>query len=117
MSYFNELAGKPQNWSKYLLGSNIDWGQDFYELKNWCEKHPEKKPLFISVESAISPDKHNIEHNGNVPETLENGWMLISVNLLNDQTEKYKWLKKYEPIGMIGYSIWIYHIKNDVALE
>jgi hypothetical protein len=83
MSYFNELAGKPQNWSKYLLGSNIDWGQNFYELKNWCEKYPEKKPRYISVESAISPDNHNIEHNGNVPETPENGWILISVNLLN----------------------------------
>ncbi|MDR2705661.1 MAG: glycosyltransferase family 39 protein [Planctomycetaceae bacterium] len=110
MSYFNELAGKPQNRSKYLLGSNIDWGQDFYELKNWCEKHPEKKPRYITVESAISPDKLGIEHDGNVPETPENGWILISVNLLNDQTEKYKWLKKYEPIGMIGYSIYIYHV-------
>jgi hypothetical protein len=117
MSYFNELAGKPQNWSKYLLGSNIDWGQDFYELKNWCEKYPEKNPRYISVESAISPDKLGIEHNGNVPETPVNGWILISVNLLNDQTEKYKWLKKYEPIDMIGYSIWIYHIENDVTLE
>ncbi|MDR0610887.1 MAG: glycosyltransferase family 39 protein, partial [Planctomycetaceae bacterium] len=48
MSYFNELAGKPQNWSKYLLGSNIDWGQDFYELKKYCEKHSEMKPLFIT---------------------------------------------------------------------
>jgi hypothetical protein len=36
MSYFNELAGKPENWSKYLLGSAIDWGgQDLYELKVW----------------------------------------------------------------------------------
>jgi hypothetical protein len=117
MSYFNELAGKPQNWSKYLLGSNIDWGQDFYELKNWCEKYPEKKPRYISVESAMSPDKHNIEHDGNVPETPENGWILISVNLLNDQTEKYKWLKKYEPIGMIGYSIWIYQVKENTVSE
>ncbi|MDR3197822.1 MAG: hypothetical protein LBU34_08155, partial [Planctomycetaceae bacterium] len=74
--------------------------------------HPEKKPRYITVESAISPDKLGIEHNGNVPETQENGWILISVNLLNDQTEKYKWLKKYEPIGMIGYSIWIYHIQD-----
>ncbi|MDR0610137.1 MAG: hypothetical protein LBG58_08510, partial [Planctomycetaceae bacterium] len=104
--------GKPQNWSKYLLGSNIDWGQDFYELKKYCEKHSEMKPLFITVESTISLDKLGIEHDGNVPETPENGWILISVNLLNDKTEKYKWLQKYEPISMIGYSIWIYHIQD-----
>jgi hypothetical protein len=28
LSYFNELAGGPQNGSKHLLGSNLDWGQD-----------------------------------------------------------------------------------------
>ncbi len=35
ISYMNELAGGTKNWPKCLLGSNIDWGQDLYELKDW----------------------------------------------------------------------------------
>ena len=53
MSYFNELAGKSTNYPKYLLGSNIDWGQDAYALKKWVDKHPEARPLYISYTSPI----------------------------------------------------------------
>jgi hypothetical protein len=112
MSYFNELAGNPPQWSKYLLGSNIDWGQDLYELKTWYEKHLNAKPLYITIEPSIPPDKLGIERDGEVPEIPQEGWMLMGVNRLNDQTEKYDWLKKYKPIGMIGDSIWIYQIKG-----
>ncbi len=45
MSCFNELAGGPQNGDKYLLDSNLDWGQDVFYLKRWWEQHPEDAPL------------------------------------------------------------------------
>ena len=35
MSYFNELAGGPENGHNYLVDSNIDWGQDLLELRDW----------------------------------------------------------------------------------
>ena len=35
LSYFNESIGGPRNGTKHLLGSNIDWGQDFRYLKAW----------------------------------------------------------------------------------
>lgn len=34
LSYFNEVVGGPLNGSEYLLGSNVDWGQDLCYLKN-----------------------------------------------------------------------------------
>jgi hypothetical protein len=112
ISYFNELAGKPQNWSKYLLGSNIDWGQDFYELKNWCEKYPEKKPLFITIESGIPLHKLDIKNVNEVPIEPTNGWIIISVNILYNNDGKYDWLKKREPVDRIGYSLWVYQINE-----
>ena len=115
MSYFNELAGKPINYPKYLLGSNIDWGQDAYALKAWVEKHPEasppdKKALYISYSSPISLEKLGIKTEGTVPMEPTAGWMLVGVNELFTKEKKLDWLFQHEPVDMIGYSIWIYHI-------
>jgi hypothetical protein len=112
MSYFNELAGKPKNYPQYLLGSNIDWGQDSYELKNYCEKHSEMKPLFITTESGISPSKLGIKNVHEVPFEPTNGWIIIGTNILYSKEGKYDWLKKKEPVARIGYSLWVYQINE-----
>jgi len=33
LAYFNEIAGGPANGHRYLLGSNLDWGQDLLQLR------------------------------------------------------------------------------------
>jgi hypothetical protein len=110
MSYFNELAGQPKNYPKYLLGSNIDWGQDAYALKAWVEKHPEAKPLYVSYQSPISLEKLGIESTRTVPTEPTTGWMVIGVNELFTKEGKLDWIKGHETVGMIGYSIWIYRV-------
>ena len=115
MSYFNELAGKPTNYPKYLLGSNIDWGQDTYALKTWVEKHPEARPLYILYSSPIPLEKLGIASDGVVPTEPSSGWMVIGVNELFTKEGKFDWLKEHEPVAMVGYSIWIYRISVDEA--
>ncbi|MEK6808357.1 MAG: glycosyltransferase family 39 protein, partial [Nanoarchaeota archaeon] len=39
LAYFNELVGGPKNGPKYLLDSNIDWGQDLKGLKDYLDKN------------------------------------------------------------------------------
>jgi 4-amino-4-deoxy-L-arabinose transferase-like glycosyltransferase len=112
MSYFNELAGEPKNYPKYLLGSNIDWGQDAYALKTWVEKHREAKPLYISYHSPISLEKLGIESTGTVPTEPTTGWMVIGVNELFTKEGKLTWLHLHEPVAMIGYSIWVYKVNE-----
>jgi hypothetical protein len=112
MSYFNELAGKPTNYPKYLLGSNIDWGQDAYALKAWIEKHPEAKPLYVSYSSPISLEKLDIESTGTIPTEPTTGWILIGVNELFTKEGKLAWLHQHEPVAMIGYSIWVYTVNE-----
>jgi 4-amino-4-deoxy-L-arabinose transferase-like glycosyltransferase len=116
ISYFNELAGKPKNYPKYLLGSNIDWGQDAYALKAWVEKHPEAKPLYISYSTPIPLEKMGIQSEGTVPTEPTTGWMVVGVNDLFTKEGKLDWLKGHEPVGMIGYSIWIVEVKECDAL-
>lgn len=37
ISYFNELIGSHRNADKFLIDSNLDWGQDLHRLKLWCD--------------------------------------------------------------------------------
>jgi len=112
MSYFNELAGKPKNYPQYLLGSNIDWGQDAYALKTWVEKHPEAKPLYISYSTPIPLEKLGIQSAGAVPTEPTAGWMIVGVNELFRRDGKLDWLKDKEPQKMIGYSIWVVEVSR-----
>ena len=111
MSYFNELAGKPKSYPKYLLGSNIDWGQDAYALKAWVKKHPEAKPLYISYSTPIPLEKLGIKSDGTIPTEPTTGWMVVGVNELFTKDGKLDWLKEKE-VKMVGYSIWIVEIKE-----
>jgi len=40
LSYFNESVGGPKNGAEHLLGSNVDWGQDFRYVARNINKHP-----------------------------------------------------------------------------
>ena len=39
ISYFNELIGSTRNADKFLIDSNLDWGQDLRRLDRWCGEH------------------------------------------------------------------------------
>ena len=39
LAYFNELAGGPDGGWRYLVDSNLDWGQDLYALKGYLARH------------------------------------------------------------------------------
>jgi len=39
LAYFNEFAGKPVNYDKILIDSNLDWGQDLKRLRTWMNKN------------------------------------------------------------------------------
>jgi len=56
MSYFNEIAGGPDNGHAHLVDSNIDWGQDVFFLKKWMDEHPEARPMKVAVADFIAWD-------------------------------------------------------------
>ncbi|HEX6178164.1 MAG TPA: hypothetical protein VF057_07385, partial [Thermoanaerobaculia bacterium] len=36
IGYFNQLIGSHRNADRYLIDSNLDWGQDLWRLDRWC---------------------------------------------------------------------------------
>jgi hypothetical protein len=133
ISYFNELAGGPRHGAKYLLESNIDWGQDLLYLKDWLDRHADVKLDGLAYYSSYPARL------GGVPETPypppgpgseqvrprpsglaldlgpKAGWYALSVNSIRDRSRQFEYFLRFEPAATAGYSIHIYHITPDDA--
>ena len=131
MSFFNLAVGGPKQGRFHLLDSNIDWGQDVLELRNWALTHPEAQPLFVRIAGPFSVELLDIDAQSisqslriEIPDEAYEivhpilpGWYAVSVNdlmgygrplqrrdLVMDQ------LRRLKPTTTIGYSIHIYHV-------
>lgn len=119
IAYFNELAGGPDNGYKYIVDSNLDWGQDLRRLAKFVENPPDGGNIdSIKVDyfgggdvKYYLGDKAEEWHADNGPTT---GWLAVSATFL--QTSRgfpdasYAWLDEYEPVAKMGWSIFVYNI-------
>lgn len=130
LSYFNEIAGGPENGSAHLIGSNIDWGQDLPALKLWLDEHPEARPMHAACFTIIDPTIYGLEKMPLPPVGLalappalrgpRPGYYAISVNALRGAAiggPRYAltYFQRFEPIARAGYSINIYYISPEEA--
>ena len=53
LAYFNELAGGPLNGPRYLVDSNLDWGQDLLRLADYQQRHPGESLKLAYFGSAL----------------------------------------------------------------
>lgn len=110
LAYFNELVG-PQNATKVLADSNIDWGQDLKRLKKWLDDNHVNQPikLYYFWTGHDGPRYYGIDYQPlGENDSTQKGMIVIGVTALEDP--RFNWLKKYQPIATIGYSINIYDI-------
>lgn len=125
LAYFNEIGGGPENGYKYLVDSNLDWGQDLRELKKYMDRNKIKR-VSLSYFGSDSPDRYGIaydwlpsfflynHHPEQMPQIDPNQPLAISVtNLQGTQLgdkEQFKWLLQHEPVARLGYSIFVYDL-------
>ena len=134
LSYFNELAGGPSGGSRYLVDSNIDWGQDLIFLKSWLHENQKDRPLYLAYYGNIRPRYVDFEETHRWPnEFYENqvdgkdALYAISTTLLQGMphlarngghgsgyinSEMLDFFRKKLPVGRAGYSILIYEGPN-----
>lgn len=126
LAYFNELVGGPSQGHKYVVDSNLDWGQDLKRLKNWVEERNIDK-IYVDYFGGSDPEyllknKYAPWWGTRNPEELPKGsYLAISATFLQGGRGKviptieqpegyYLWLNQYKPIAKIGYSIFVYRI-------
>ncbi len=116
LTFFNVFAGGPDAGPKYLLDSNIDWGQDVKRLGRYMEKNGIKKIYFCffgnvdlvryHIDSEAIPDD---------PETID-GYVAISATPLYGlyvPKDEFLWLRNRKPTAIIGHSIYLYDMRKN----
>jgi 4-amino-4-deoxy-L-arabinose transferase-like glycosyltransferase len=120
LAYFNEAAGGPSRGHRYLLDSNIDWGQDLATLAEYLAErgNPAVRLAYFGPEK---PEDHGIRSRRLEECRPLKGLVAISTNvreglyklhgpLGTPEPGCYDWLKAYEPVAYLGYSIFVYDI-------
>jgi hypothetical protein len=114
LAYFNELIGGPDQGYKYLLDSNIDFGQDFKPLADYLHRNNIKK-IKLSYFGQDTCANRGIECE-ELSCSPQAGILAVSVNNLvglNPREAKcLAWLRDFKPIAKIGHSIFVYDIQE-----
>jgi len=110
LSYFNEIAGGPDNGWRYLRDSNIDWGQDLPALSEYLKENGideitlayfgEDLPAEYGVSALSFTEAEYAKPKDKI--------YAISVQYL----DSVKWTKDYIPSAKAGYSIFIYDFRD-----
>ena len=62
LAYFNSFVGGSCNGYKYLVDSNLDWGQDLKGLKPWLDRHnTNAEPVHLSYFGTAQPSYYRIQ--------------------------------------------------------
>jgi hypothetical protein len=109
LSYFNEIAGGPDNGWRYLRDSNIDWGQDLPLLKEYMNKKGIKE-IKLAYFGEGMPEQYAIKHKGifgKEKKMPKDDIYAVSVNSL----DSIEWTKQHKPVAKAGCSIFIYDLR------
>lgn len=126
LAYFNEYAGGPAGGRYHLLDSNLDWGQDLRALKAWLDEH-EIDDVGLAYFGMVPPRALGIDYH--VPSRVPSpGWYAVSVNFVMGRPHtirnpdgtlrpadigEFGWLRAFEPVAHVGYSIDVYHVSAE----
>lgn len=117
LPYFNEVIGS-KNGYKWIVDSNVDWGQDLKRLTKFVEDNKIEK-IHLDYFGGGSPkyylgDKYEPWWSSRFPE--EWGWYAVSVTPFQTSFEhpktSYNWLSKYELVEVVGNSIMVYKVEK-----
>jgi hypothetical protein len=129
LTFFNEIAGGPDNGYKILVDSNLDWGQELIGLREYMTQenipsvklsyHGTADPMAYGVVYEPLPSyPYNQWTSDTVPDILLNpprGVYAISVNNLQGLRFKnhdlYATFRERKPDAIVGHSIFIYRIE------
>jgi hypothetical protein len=122
------LAGGPDGGWRYLVDSNLDWGQDLGGLKLWMDEN-DVPEVWLSYFGEARPDYYGIAYTGLdsfpprlmdvqarpfAPQNPAPGIYAISATNLQGvhfaNHEQFSWFRSREPIGKIGYSIFLFEV-------
>jgi len=117
LAYFSELVGGADNGYKYLVDSNLDWGQDLKNLK-WHMDARGIRTVYLSYFGTADPSYYGIDFAAMpecapAPDAPTAYYAISATSLQNVYAQgdgSSHWLAQYEPLDKVGYSIFVYRL-------
>lgn len=127
LAYFNELVGGPDQGYRYVVDSNLDWGQDLRRLRAYLDERGIDR-IKLSYFGMARPERYGIEYDP-LPMPLPSspsdfsplnpgpGVYAISASNLQllEDPDVFDWFRRRQPTAKIGYSIFIYDVVDQLA--
>lgn len=131
LAFFNAVAGGPDNGDRFLVDSNLDWGQDLPGLVRYVREQGLER-IYLSWFGAAHPEAYDLPFHplpgfwrfqgepaayGFNPYAPAPGVYAISVTNLQGVTfadhDIYRWFRERTPVAHIGHSIRIYRVDGE----
>ncbi|MBN1874248.1 MAG: glycosyltransferase family 39 protein [Anaerolineae bacterium] len=122
LTFFNALAGGAAGGYRYLVDSNLDWGQNLWDLKNWMENHNESHVYYAHYSPArpqvyginadfLPPDPRAVDF---TPWDPTPGLYAIGATVLQGpyapDHNTYAWFRTHKPTAILGNALWVYQV-------
>jgi hypothetical protein len=122
LAYFNEVAGGPENGHRFLVDSNLDWGQDLKGLKRWMDDQGLKKiefayfgtvdPSLYGINAVPALGSNTLFWRGGTDPSPTSPYIAISATYLAGlylpDKDTYALFRGKNPVASIGHSILVY---------
>jgi hypothetical protein len=121
LTFFNELAGGPAGGYRWLVDSNLDWGQNLWDLRDWMREN-EVERVYYSHYSPARPESYGITADRLPPDPHAApfapldpapGWYAIGATTLQGvytpDVNSYAWFRSRKPDAVLGHALFLYH--------
>jgi len=128
LAFFNVFAGGPSNGDKWLVDSNLDWGQDLKGLKRWMDKRSVNHinlcyfgtadPAYYGINCTYLPGSEPFYRQNLIQGPKLPGYVAISATNLRGVyfseagRALYRPFLDMQPVTVIGHSIKVYWVAN-----
>ena len=118
LSFFNLAAGGPVAGHRYLLDSNLDWGQDYKKLARYL-KAQQVDHICLSYFANVDFPQYGFTQEP-IPEGTQNSDRLNCVTVVSGThlfgqlvgLERFAWLRPVKPTAIIGHSLYVYDFRK-----
>jgi len=125
LAYFNELVGGPRNGYRYLVDSNLDWGQGFKALRETLDSLDVRSPLKMGHTWYVGPESYGVRYEPlpplpGAPVVFSPrfdpppGTYVLGATLLQrprGDLEQYEWFRHYPAVAQPGYALFVYRVE------
>lgn len=64
LAYFNTVSGGPGRGSEHLIDSNLDWGQDLVNLRDWIRENAPGERVGLAYFGQVNPNVMRLRREG-----------------------------------------------------